>query len=177
MMNQEQIIVTNNDIKNFNTNQNISDPFPNMVVETEVSKLFNRCSNKYNSPLETNIPYIGTIREIVFRCDSYPRISIYIDINMNGTIKSVTEDYTFGGRYDEFYMDKLTSLLGNIRNYQLNWVNSQTYETITQSMQFLIGTEVKITQKLSQNNKTYNDISIIGEFNISQGRVINTQTN
>ena len=39
-------------------------------------------------------------------------------------------------------------------------------------MQFLVGAKVSVMKKLSQNNRTYNVISVLGEYNTTLKKIV-----
>lgn len=148
-------------------------PFPDSPFRnTETSILFERAKASVSDKLEINKDYCGVVREITFKDENYPIISVYITISDESSTKNIVEEYSFGGKYDDFNMTKLINFLRTVRNYQLNWVNSQSFETIASSMQFLVGAKVSIVQKRSQNDRTYNIISVLGEYNIELQKVV-----
>ena len=61
----------------------------------------------------------------------------------------VNQEYTFGGDYDNFNMKKLVNLLSSIKNFQLNWIDSNSYESIGESMQFLSEAKVSVTKLIN----------------------------
>ena len=114
-------------IVNDTSNYKMPNPFSDNSysnTETDTSKMFERARASLSDELELDIVYYGVVREIVLQNESYPKIVMYINVNDNGTTKNIVEEYAFGRKYDDFYMEKIVNLLRNIRNYQLNWVNS-----------------------------------------------------
>lgn len=141
-------------------------------AHTEIGRLWDRATTYRNDQLEYDKKYEGCITNVEFREDDYPRIIINIKIDDSGDVKRIFQEYSFGGKWDDFSMKRLVDLLSGVRGFKLSTVNSRTLETITESMQFLIEAKVSIIQKLSKNEKLYYDINVLGEYDAEKKRVV-----
>lgn len=141
--------------------------------KTEAAKQFEKAVCSQNPNMNTGVPYEGIIKEINFYNDNYYRIQLLIDLYDKKEDEKyyVNQEYVFGGDYDDFNMKKLVNLLSSINNFQLNWIDSNSYESICESMQFLTGAKVSVIQRVSKNGKYYFEIEVIGEYNSKTNRV------
>ena len=149
---------------------NYSDELPE---KTEAAKQFEKAVCGRFPSIETGVLYHGNIKEINYYNDGYYRIQLLIDLydKKNDENYHITQEYTFGGDYDDFNMKKLVNLLSSICNFQLNWIDSNSYESICESMQFLTEAKVSVIQRVSKNGKYYYEINVIGDYNSKTNRV------
>ncbi len=142
------------------------------IVETEASRTFDKACESKSDKIESDKIYYGYIKEVIYGDEIYPNIRLRITLSENDVVKRIVQEYSFGGKYGDFNMKKLVDLLDNIKDYQLQFVNKYSYETIANSIKFLEGAKVSVVQKISENDKTYYIIDVLGRYDDEKKKVV-----
>lgn len=142
------------------------------VEKTELSKKFDEAIVLTPDELKSNTKYSATIRAVKYLNDNYPTIAICYIINDDGTTKTTVDEFSFGGNFDDYYLKKLVGYIKRIKNYPIDLINSMTYQTIADSMQFLVGAKVSLTQKEASQGKTYNEVTILGKYDTDKRAMV-----
>ena len=90
--------------------------------------------------------------------------NICYEINDNGMLKHINDVYTFNGDYDYWYMEQLVKLLKQVNNLckdDIDWTN---IDTICNSLEFLVGEEVRIKQSINSQGKRKNEVKLTCDY-------------
>ncbi|MBR2833722.1 MAG: hypothetical protein IKE75_04790 [Bacilli bacterium] len=142
------------------------------LEKTALSKRFDEAIVLTPDELKSNTKYSATIRAVKYLNDSYPTIAICYIINDDGTTKTTVDEFSFGGNFDDYYLKKLVGYIKRIKNYPIDLINSMTYQTIADSMQFLVSAKVSLTQKEASKGKTYNEVTILGKYDADKKTMV-----
>ncbi len=137
--------------------------------KTELEKMAEEAFQVVNDDLELGKNYNGRIKKIYLSDGSiinmhYKKIIIVYEINDNGIQRIVTDEYSFGGDYDQWYLEQLVSFVKKINGLYFGDINFKTYDTIVDSLQFLVGADVTLYQYLTKKETRKNNVTVHGTF-------------
>lgn len=137
--------------------------------QTELEKMAKEAFESVNDELEIGKNYNGRIKRIYLSDGSiihsrYKTIVIVYEINDNGIQRIVTDDYSFGGDYDKWYLEQLVSFIKKINGIYFGDINFKTYDTIVDSLQFLVGADVTLYRYLTKKETRKNNVTVHGTF-------------
>ncbi len=132
--------------------------------KTNFFNLANMAFDKISDDLELEREYKGKIKKIYVEKGMYSSIIILYEINDNGMLKHINDVYTFNGDYDYWYMEQLVKLLKQVNNLckdDIDWTN---IDTICNSLEFLVGEEVRIKQSINSQGKRKNEVKLTCDY-------------
>ena len=87
------------------------------------------------------------------------------ELNDDGIQKYTRDSYTFGGEYDEWNLKQLIEYIKKINGLYFANINFSSYESIVDSLQFLIDTDVVLYQYLTSKGTIKNNVTVLGSYN------------
>jgi hypothetical protein len=134
------------------------------VEKTYLEKLAEDAFQKVNDELKLGINYNGKVKNVLCSNDNYNKISVVYEIDDNGIQKVVSDDYLFGGNFDSWNMEQLVSYIKKINGLYLGDINFKSYDTLVESLKFLIGADVTLAQYITKKNTRKNNVTVHGCF-------------
>ena len=136
--------------------------------KTELQKLSEKIFSEVDDNLELTKNYKGRIKKIFLDDSSrskYKSINIVYELNDDGIQKYTRDSYIFGGEYDEWNLKQLIEYIKKINGLYFANINFSSYESIVDSLQFLIDADVVLYQYLTSKGTIKNNVTIIGSYN------------
>ena len=140
--------------------------------KTELQKLAEKTFSEVDDELIIGKNYSGRIKNIYFddsNRSKYKSINIIYEVNDEGIQKIARDTFLFGGEYDDWNMKQLTSYIKRIEGIYFSDIYFSTYETIVNSLQFLIGANIVLYQYLTSRETVKNNVKILGNYNRFSG--------
>ena len=132
--------------------------------KSKFEELADRAYAQLSADLEIGKEYEGIVKDIFIEETNYTKLVISYEVDDDGISKNVADTYTFGGEYDEWYITKLVQLIQQINNLYKNDINWTSVSTICDSLKFLIGSPVTISQVLNSKGNRKNEVKIYKSF-------------
>ena len=132
--------------------------------KSKFEELADRAYAQLSAALEIGKEYDGIVKDIFIEETNYTKLVISYEVDDDGISKNVADTYTFGGEYDEWYITKLVQLIQQINNLYKNDINWTSVSTICDSLKFLIGSPVTISQVLNSKGNRKNEVKIYKSF-------------
>ena len=132
--------------------------------KSKFEELADRAYAQLSADLEIGKEYEGIVKDIFIEETNYTKLVISYEVDDDGISKNVADTYTFGGEYDEWYITKLVQLIQQINNLYKNDINWTSVSTICDSLKFLIGSPVTISQVLNSKGNRKNEVQIHKSF-------------
>ena len=132
--------------------------------KSQIEELADRAYAKLSDDLEIGKEYEGIVKDIFIEETNYTKLVISYEVDDNGISKNVADTYTFGGEYDEWYMTQLVKFIQQVDNLYKNDIKWTSVSTICDSLKFLIGSPVTISQVLNSKGNRKNEIKINKSF-------------
>lgn len=132
--------------------------------KSKFEELADRAYAQLSADLEIGKEYEGIVKDIFIEETNYTKLVISYEVDDDGISKKVADTYTFGGEYDEWYITKLVQLIQQINNLYKNDINWTSVSTICDSLKFLIGSPVTISQVLNSKGNRKNEVKIYKSF-------------
>ena len=132
--------------------------------KSKFEELADRAYAQLSADLEIGKEYDGIVKDIFIEETNYTKLVISYEVDDDGISKNVADTYTFGGEYDEWYITKLVQLIQQINNLYKNDINWTSVSTICDSLKFLIGSPVTISQVLNSKGNRKNEVKIYKSF-------------
>ena len=132
--------------------------------KSKFEELADRAYALLSADLEIGKEYEGIVKDIFIEETNYTKLVISYEVDDDGISKNVADTYTFGGEYDEWYITKLVQLIQQINNLYKNDINWTSVSTICDSLKFLIGSPVTISQVLNSKGNRKNEVKIYKSF-------------
>lgn len=166
----ESSIITNDDIKDnepectftdYQKPVNVNNIWNINEEKTELEKMAEEAFEVVNDDLELGKNYNGRIKNIYLSTyNQYKKIIFVYELNDNGIQRIVTDEYSFGGDYDQWYLEQLVSFIKKINGLYFGDINFKTYDTIVASLQFLVGVDVTLYQYLTKKETRKNNVTV-----------------
>ncbi|MDD7150805.1 MAG: hypothetical protein SOT91_05345 [Bacilli bacterium] len=168
------------------TNESLTSAFPNYETpkymedyqrymygeKTELQKLAEKAFSEVDDELILGKNYSGRIKSIYLDDSSrskYQSINIVYEVNDEGIQKIARDSFLFGGEYDEWNMMQLTAYIKRIDGIYFADIDFSSYQTIVNSLQFLIGANIVLYQYLTSRENVKNNVKILGNYNRFSG--------
>lgn len=132
--------------------------------KSQIEELADRAYAKLSADLEIGKEYEGIVKDIFIEETNYTKLVISYEVDDNGISKNVADTYTFGGEYDEWYMTQLVKFIQQVDNLYKNDIKWTSVSTICDSLKFLIGSPVTISQVLNSKGNRKNKVQIHKSF-------------
>ena len=140
--------------------------------KTELQKLAEKAFSEVDDELILGKNYSGRIKSIYLDDSSrskYQSINIVYEVNDEGIQKIARDSFLFGGEYDEWNMMQLTAYIKRIDGIYFADIDFSSYQTIVNSLQFLIGANIVLYQYLTSRENVKNNVKILGNYNRFSG--------
>lgn len=142
--------------------------FTKRIKERPTSAFENLANQSYESiddELLINKEYDGKIKRIFYSEEKYTVLTVVYEVYDGEFEKTTSDSYTFGGDYDEWYMKQLVSFIKKLNGVYKDDIDWYSVSTIVNSLQFLVGTKVTLTQYITAKETRKNRVTVHGSFN------------
>lgn len=144
---------------------------------TEISQLIDSAFDNIGDELELDISYRGIIKDVklVYAVDNngkYDSIVINYELEDNGLTKYTNDYYRFNWEHNHININKLVSFLKTIDGFYKDDFIAFTVEDIQKELNFLIGANISLKQKLNNNGYRENKVNVLGTFDRINRRMV-----
>ena len=141
--------------------------------KTQLEKMAENASLSIDDELTLGQKYDGQIKKVFHTDDYFRKLFVVYEVDDNGAKKTVSDEYPFGGEYDQWYMDQLMMYIKRIDGLSIKDIDFKTTKTIADSLQFLVGADVTLYQYLTKNDTRKNRVTVHGRFDRTNQKIVN----
>lgn len=144
-----------------------------MVSKTNFEITSERIKKQINSNLEVGVTYTGIIDEVYLASSLYYQtIKIVCRIDLESGPTYATQKYSFGGDYDEYYLEQIFHMLNSIEGAYLEDFAFTNTSALVDSMQKIVGSRVEVEVIENTEDKKKYKLTLLGKYDRLTDKVI-----